>query len=127
MLKYLVSAKTATGDTVKTLIDTITLPAGAKGVLGVWSEAFCGAGMTTLENISGILELESPDINIQPCQVPLTPVVVLTSGVGTPKIQTWALNWAVKGGERISGYITMDLAQTIALTGRFGLIVDVPV
>jgi hypothetical protein len=68
MLKYLVSAKTAQGGLTKTLIDTITLPANTKAIVGMWAHANGGAGMTTLVNQTGIFELESPDINVQPCQ-----------------------------------------------------------
>lgn len=126
MIKYLASAATAHGDTVKTLIETIQLPAGARALLGVWCHALAGPGITTLENVTGICELESPDINIQPCQVPLEPVAVLTGGTPASQIHVYPLNAAVKGGERISGYVTMDMAQTVAGKARFGLVVDVP-
>ena len=125
MLKYLTSLATACGDTTKTLIDTITLPAGTRSIIGVWVHAMAGPGFTTLENVTGFLELESPDINLQPCQVPLEPVGMLTGGAVSSQIHTWPLNASVKGSERISGYITMDMAQTVANKARFGLVVDV--
>lgn len=125
MLKYQVSAKTATGDTVKTLIDTLTVPAKAKALVGVWAEAYCGAGMTTLENITGILELESDDINLQPMQLPLDAVVITGTGVGIVQPKVWPMNVPLNGGEKIKAYITMDLALTIANTARVGFVYDV--
>ena len=125
MLKYLASDLTAHGDTTKTLIDTIVLPANSKAILGVWAYVEGGAAMTTAEPISGILELESPDKNLQPCQIPLDITNVLTSGSVTRNVKVWPLNAAVGGSNRISGYITLDLAQTGAQKARFGLVVDV--
>lgn len=124
MLKYLVGASTAAGDTTKTSLGTITLPAGSKQIVGVWGYAVGGPGITTLENVTGIIELESQDINIVPCQIPLDPVAVLTSGVGTFTPKVWPMNIPVKGGERVQGYVTMDMAQTVANTCRFGLVVE---
>jgi len=125
MLKYLVSASVAHGDTVKTSLGTITLPAGSKAVVGAWAYAQGGPGLTTLENLTGIVELESPDINIQPCQLPLEPVMALTGGTPASQIHTWPLNWGVHGSERITAYVTMDMAQTVAGTCRWGLVVEV--
>ncbi len=124
MIKAQVSAKTATGDTTKTLIDTITVPKNAKVIVGIWAYANGGAGMTTLENQSGILELESPDINIQPLQLPLDVITVLTSGATSFSPRVFPANIPVNGGERISGYVTMDMALTVATTARFGLIYE---
>lgn len=125
MIKYLISALTATGNTTKTSIDTITLPANCKQVLGAYSYAMAAATLTSGESPTGILELESVDINIQPCQLPLPESTILTSGAISRQHQVWPLNWPVKGGERIQGSITMDMAQTGALKARFGLVVDV--
>jgi len=125
MLKYLVSAATATGDTTKTLVETLQLPAGSKRIVGTWAHALAGAGLTTLENVTGILELESPDVNLQPCQIPLEPVAVLTGGTPASQIHVWPMDVPVGGGERISGYITMDMAQTVAGKARFGLVIEI--
>lgn len=124
MIKYLVSACTATGDTTKTLIDTIQLPAGSKRIIGGWAYALAGPGFTTLENVTGILELESPDVNLQPCQLPLEPAGMLTGGAVSSQIKVFPMDTPVAGGERISGYITMDMAQTVAGKARFGLVVE---
>jgi hypothetical protein len=80
-LKYLSSAAVALGDTVKTLIEVITVPSSARMLVGVWGYSEGGPGQTTLETQSGILELESPDVPVQPCQIPLPLVNTLTNGV----------------------------------------------
>lgn len=127
MIKYLVGASTAAGDTVKTSLGTITLPAGSRQILGAWAYAVGGPGATTLENVTGIVELESPDVNIQPCQFPLEQVAaVLGTGMATGlQTKVWPMNAPVRGTERITGYVTMDMAQTVANTARFGLVVEV--
>lgn len=125
MLKYLVSASTALGDTAKTSIGSITLPQGTKNIVGVWGYAVGGAGNTTLENVTGILELESPDINLQPCQIPLECTALTGTGMSsfTPKV--WPLGVPCQGKVTITGYMTLDLAQTIGNTGRWGIVVEV--
>lgn len=125
MIKYLVGSATTEGGVTKTSLGEIQLPAGSKALLGVWCYANGGAGVTTLENISGICELESSDINLQPCQFPIEQQTVLTSGVGAQASKVWPLNAKVQGGERINGYLTLDIAQTVAGKARFGLVVEV--
>jgi hypothetical protein len=125
MFKYLVGASTAAGDTTKTSLGTITLPSNSKQILGAWGYAVGGPGATTLENITGIVELESPDVNLQPCQFPLEQVGMLTGGSFNLATKVWPMNAVVHGGERINGYVTMDMAQTVANTARFGLVVEV--
>lgn len=124
MFHALVSTLTATGDTTKTLIDTITVPFGAKKIIGVWSQAIGGATLTSGECASGILELESADIALQPMQFPLDIADILTSGALSLKPTIIPTDISVNGGERIAGYMTMDMAQTGALKGRFGLILE---
>lgn len=122
MYKSQVSTKTAHGDTTKTLIDTITVPDGVSQIVGVCAHAEGGAGITTLENISGILELESDDAPITPAQFLLDNTMVLTSGTAVHSPRVWPCNIPVKAGNRIKGYVTLDLAQTVAGTARFMLI-----
>lgn len=122
--KAQVSAATACGDTTKTLIDTITVPQSARAIVGVWCHALAGPGVTTLENNTGIYELESPDINLQPLQLPLDCVTCLTSGSTAISPRVWPVNIPVSGGAKISGYVTMDMAQTVANKARFGLVYD---
>lgn len=120
--KAQVSACTAAGDTVKTKIDELQVPQSCKAIIGVWCHALAGAGLTTLENVTGIFELESPDVALQPLQFPLEQVGVLTSGTPAIPTKVWPVNIPVSGGEKITGYVTMDMAMTVANKARFGLI-----
>jgi len=122
-MKAQVSALTSLGDTVKTLVDTITVPGGVQAIIGIWGYATGGAGLTTLENVTGILELESDDLPLTPLQIPLDIVVVLTSGVAAFSPRIWAITIPVTPGvSKIKGYMTMDMAITVANKGRFGFI-----
>jgi hypothetical protein len=122
MFKSQVSACTATGDTAKTLIDTITVPDGVSHIVGVCAYAVGGASVTIAEPITGILELESDDAPVTPAQFLLDCVVLLTSGLAAFNPRVWACNIPVKAGNRIKGSMTMDMAQTSGLKGRFQLI-----
>lgn len=116
------SAVVAAGDTVKTTLGALTIPKTVKAIVGIWAYATGGPGNTTLENVAGIIELESPDLNLAPMQLPLDCLTVLTSGVGAFSPRVWSVNIPVQGGEEITCYVTMDSAQTIANTCRWGLI-----
>ena len=118
------SDATATGDTTKTLIDTRTVPQDAKRLIGVVGYAAAAGAMTTAETISGILELESDDMSITPMRIPLGVVSALTSGSVAYEPKTWPVDLPMVGGAKIKGYMTMDMAQTGALKGRFSLIYD---
>ena len=117
-----VSAVTATGDTTKTSIGSITLPKYSKAIVGVWAYACAAATLTTGEQVSGIFELESDDLPITPFQLPLDIVGVLTSGAFSLKPTVWSVNIPNVGGAVVTGYMTMDVAQTGALKGRYGII-----
>lgn len=78
--------------------------------------------MTSGEEITGILELESDDLAITPLQLPLDCVLCLTSGTTSFQPRVWNLAIPVKGGEKVRGYVTMDVAQTGGLKARFGFI-----
>jgi hypothetical protein len=119
-----VSAATASGDTTKTLIDTITVTAKAKRIIGLWCTAVGAATLTTGEAATGIFELESSDLSLQPLQLPLDIVDILTSGAIGFSPRIFPVNIPVAGQERISGYVTMDQAQTGALKARFGIITE---
>lgn len=121
-MKAQVSALTAHGDTTKTLIDTLTVPATARMIMGVWCYACASAAITSAEPVSGILELESDDLSLTPMQLPLDIINALTSGAVAYSPRVWNVNIPVKGGEKIRGYVTMDLAQTGAQKARFGFI-----
>jgi len=118
------SAVVASGDTTKTSLGTLTIPKLCKRITGIWAYAVGGAGLTTLENVSGIVELESPDINLAPLQLPLDVVTIVTSGSAAFSPRVWNVNIPVSGGEEITAYVTIDMALTIASTCRWGLIYD---
>lgn len=122
---YQVSASTATGDTVKTSIGNLQLSSRARKILGVFV-TWGGAGMTTLEGVSGILEVESSNLpNIQPLQIPLNASVPVTSGVANHEPKIWPVNLACKGQEILTGYVTMDMTQTINPSARWGVAIEV--
>jgi hypothetical protein len=120
----MVGASTALGDTTKTTMTSITLPTTAKRVVGVWGHALGGPGNTTLENVTGIMEFESESVNIQPSQFPLDCMTITGTGVGILSPKTWAVNWDKVAAAKITCYMTLDLAQTLANTGRWGLIYE---
>ncbi len=125
MLKSQVSASTATGDTVKTLVDTLTLIAGARKIVGLGISILGGAGMTTLESISGIVELESSDFdNFSPQQYLTDQAVAVTSGMAALSPKIYPMNIKCKGQERISIYVTMDITLAINPRCRVMFIID---
>ena len=124
MDKSQVSALTTLGDTVKTLVGEVQVPQGAKRIKGISAQAIAAGTMTTAETLSGILELESPDINLVPSQWMLDCVSALTSGAIAYSPRIYPVDIPVKGGEKISGYITLDMAWTGANKGRFQLIYE---
>lgn len=122
--KIQATALTASGDTVKTLIDTLTVPKTAKAIVGLWAYGNAAATVTSGECISGIVEYESNDLSLQPLQIPLEQLTVLTSGATNSQNKVWPVNIPVSGGEEIKVYVTMDVAQTGALKARAGIIYD---
>lgn len=116
------SAVKAAGDTTKTSLGALTIPKTVKAIVGIWAYATGGPGVTTLENVSGIVELESPDLNLAPLQLPLDIITVLTSGSTAFSPRIWSCNIPVSGGEEVTAYVTMDMAQTVANTCRWGFI-----
>ncbi len=118
------SASTATGDTVKTSIGDITLTAKAKKIIGFGAYATGGGGNTTLENVSGILEVESSDLSIAPQIYPLDTVSITGTGMAVLTPRVWPTDIDCGGGEVLTGYITLDLAQTINPSARWFVITD---
>jgi hypothetical protein len=118
------SASTATGDTTKTSIGSITLTAKAKKIVGFGAYATGGAGNTTLENVSGILDVESSDLSIAPQQYPLDTVSLTGTGMATLTPRIWAVDIPCGGGEVLTGYVTLDLAQTINPSARWFVITE---
>jgi len=122
--KSQMSALTASGDTTKTIIDTLQVPQGAKRIIGIWQYGHGAATLTSGEPVSGVVEYESSDINIVPLQLPLPTFDILTSGTAALNPFIFPVDIPVHGGERISGYVTMDVAQTGGIKARFGFIYE---
>lgn len=121
MFKSQVSASTAHTDTTEKLIDSLTVPDQVSRIVGVQAHALGGAGITTLENVTGKLRLRNRSTGDEN-EFLLDVVPVLTSGVAAFHPHTQPCDIPVSKGDIIDGYITMDLAQTVANTCRFRLI-----
>lgn len=118
MTKIQSTALTASGDTTKTLVDTLTVPAGVSKIVGVASYGAVAAAMTTAESVSGIIELESDDFSIIPLQFPTGVVNVLTNGAIGYEPKFIPVDIPVTAGHRIKVYVTHDMAETGAVKTR---------
>jgi len=121
-MKSMASAITAHGDTVRTPIGTITVPTKIESIIGIWCYVLGGPGATTLENVSGIFDLHSDSLALEPLQLPLEGAVILTNGVATFSPRIWNCNIKGVANAEITCYVTLDMAQTVAGTCRWGLI-----
>jgi len=115
---------TATGDTTETKIGTITLSAKAKKIVGLFAYAVGGAGLTTLENVTGIVRMDSPDFSIAPMRFPLDCVAVLTSGAVAFSPRIIPVEIPAVGSGKVDCFVTMDMALTVAATARVGIIYE---
>lgn len=121
------SAITALGTTTattETSVGNIAVSGKAKRIVGLWCYVAGGAGTTTLENISGIFRLNSGDVDVNPFEVPVDVTTVLTSGSTSFSPRIFPVTIDVKGQETLEGYVTLDLAQTIAHKARWGIIFE---
>jgi ammonia channel protein AmtB len=124
MLNYQTSALVAAGDTVKTLIEEMTIAKGKK-LVGIWCDADRVAGLTTIVPCSGIFEAESATIDgLLPCVLPLQTHQGLTSGASSHDAKVWPLDIPIKFGDKIKVSVTMDVAQTGANACRFGIVTE---
>lgn len=115
---------TATGDTVETLMGTITLSSKAKRIVGIWAQAIGAGALTTAEAATGIFRLQSDSVDMSPSKFPLDQVNMLTGGaVGLPT-HIIPVDIPVVGLAQINCYITMDMAQTGTLKGRVGILYE---
>ena len=124
-MKAAASAIVAHGDTVRTSIGSLTVPTNTKSIIGVWCYAMGGPGATTLENMTGIFDLHSDSLPLEPFQLPLEGYVTLTQGVATFSPRVWNCNIGGVAGAVVTCYVTLDMAQTVAGTCRWGLIYGV--
>jgi len=114
--KNIVSSLTAQNatETTKTLIDTITVPQGVSKLVEVGTQIKT-AGVTTLEDLSHILELESDDMSPwggtqQFCS---DGYAVLTSGCGVIPSRVHDCDIPVTAGSHIKCSTTFNMALTI--------------
>jgi hypothetical protein len=125
--KSVVSALVAQNatETTKTAIATFTVPQGVKKVIGVGT-ALHPKGLTTLETVSGILELESDDMagwgGTQ--TFPTASQNPLTSGVSGLNPYVHPTDIPVNPGGTIRASITLDMALTITPSSRVHLIYE---
>ncbi|GAH94392.1 unnamed protein product [marine sediment metagenome] len=118
MFKQQVSGVVAAGDTAKTSLGTLIVPGDVSKIVGLYCHAVGGPGNTTLENITGIFELESPTDPLPISQFLLDPVVEGVQGASL-SAKPWPCDISVRPGMTIQGFITMDMAITLANTCRF--------
>lgn len=128
MYKSMVSVLTAQNatETTKTLIDTLTVPQGVKALIGVGYQ-ISPAGLTTLEDVTGILELESDDMapwgGTQ--QFLMGSVLTgVTSGVAAVAPYIHPTNIPVTAGSHIKCSATYNKAQTINPSTRVQLVFE---
>lgn len=113
-----ITAQNAT-ETTKTLIDTITVPQGVTKLVEFGIQMM-GVGLTTLETVSCIAELESDDAtNWGGTQQFASDVIeVLTSGAISYKPTVHDCNIPVSPGSHIKVSITYNMALTITPSTR---------
>lgn len=128
MYKSMVSILTAQNatETTKTLIDTLTVPQGVKALVGVGYQ-ISAAGLTTLEDITGIMELESDDMapwgGTQAFLMGGVGTVV-TSGAANLAPYIHPTNIPVTSGAKIKVSTTFNKAQTVNPSCRAQLIFE---
>lgn len=128
MFKSMVSVLTAQNatETTKTLIDTLTVPQGVKALVGVGYQ-ISAAGLTTLEDITGIIELESDDMapwgGTQQFLMGSVGTGV-TSGVAAVAPYIHPTNIPVTAGAHIKASATYNKAQTVNPSTRVQLVFE---
>lgn len=123
MLKYLTTVATASGDTVKTKVGTITLPTWVKRIVEC-AVSVGGAGFTTLEIVSGIITLESQSSPALNQEIPFNVGGLVTSGGIPAPVNKFPLDVPVQGNSDVDCYVTMDMALTVNNTIRVSLVVS---
>lgn len=101
-------------ETVKTLTGTIQVPLNVKAIIGVASQV-ASAGLTTLEDLTHIIELESDDGNIQGTQqfLGFGCNTLVTSGVAALNPYVYPTNIPVQSGAHIKFSISFNKALTV--------------
>ena len=111
------TAAVASGDTVETVIGTVTLPANAKAIVGV-GVSMNAAGITTLEGSSGIFRVSINSIDVSPAKFPIEGNIALTAFSGNSNLKVWPVNWGPGSNAQVTFYVTMDMTNTVNPTFR---------
>ena len=118
MRTCVVGTATATGDTVETSIGSVTLPSNAKRIVAI-GVSLNAAGLTTLEQGSGFFRISINNIDVTPAQFPIQgPGLNGTDSCFTWPLRMWNVDWGPAGNSVVSGWVTMDMANTINPTAR---------
>lgn len=128
MYKSMVSSLTAQNatETTKTLIDTLTVPQGVKALVGVGAQV-SAAGLTTLEDTTFIMELESDDMAPWGGTQQFLGMGIqtgVTSGQAALNPYLHPTNIPVTGGAHIKCSTTFNKAQTVNPSVRFQLVFE---
>jgi len=123
-LHYQISSAIALTDTVEKSLGSVTITGKARRLIGVWCLPNGGAGNTTLENVSGQFRITSPDVSLEPAQFPLPEMTITGTGVSRGEAKVWPLDVEVPQNAKIEALVTLDLAQTINSTARFGIVLE---
>ena len=119
-----VGTATASADTTETSIGSVTLPSNAIKIVGV-GVSCGGAGATTLEGVSGIFRISINNLSVEPAKFPFSYGLPIASGVVPTKPDIWEVQgWEPAGSSVISGYITMDMTETVNNTFRLFVVYD---
>ena len=121
----ILTAQNAT-ETTKTLVDTLTVPQGVSRLVGVAGQVST-AGLTTLEDVTAILELESDDMSPWggTQQFLLNGIVTATtSGAVALNPYVHPTDIKVTGGAHIKVSATFNKAVTINPSVRAQLIFE---
>jgi len=116
------SSATASGDTTRTSIGTVTLPANVKKITGIAAYGAAAGAMTTAEAITGKVDFSFSGVENGPpnFEIPLVGVSALTSGAVSIPNEVYPTGDLGKVANAvIEGFVTMDMAQTGALKCRF--------
>ncbi|GAH98846.1 unnamed protein product, partial [marine sediment metagenome] len=97
------SAVVAAGDTAKTSLGTLVVPGNVNKIIGLYCHALGGPGNTTLENITGMFELESPTDPLPISQFLLDPVAEGVQGASLSS-KAWPCDIPVREGMTIQGF-----------------------
>jgi len=112
------TAATASADTVETSLGTVTLPPNATKILAIGVGSPGGAGITTLEGVTGIFRVQCNGLDVTPGKFPIQGPQVLGTGGTFCDFMVWPVDWSPAANLQITFYITMDMALTVNSTFR---------